>query len=183
MDLGWSISSHHWVGHVNNYRYSYDNSKILWHLNAIIKICIYRLLFGNNISFPFSSTFRERFNLTISGGKLTVGNNVFFNHDCSITVQGADITIDTGTLFGENVKIYCHNHCYQNHSMPIKKQSYTSAPVHIGKHCWICSDVVILKGVTIGDNSVIGAGCIVYKDIPANTIVICKQEHSYKNNI
>lgn len=38
--------------------------------------------------------------------------------------------------------------------------------MHIGKHVWIGSNVVILKGVTIGDNAVIGAGCVVDRDVP-----------------
>ena len=43
------------------------------------------------------------------------------------------------------------------------------------------SKVVILKGVTIGDHAVIGAGCIIYKDVPANTVVVNKQELVMKN--
>ena len=58
----------------------------------------------------------------------------------------------------------------------IKHQGYTSAPIVIGKHCWIGSNVTILKGVTIGDNCVIGAGCVIHKDVPANSIVVNKQE-------
>ena len=41
----------------------------------------------------------------------------------------------------------------------------------IGNNCWICTNAVILKGVEIGDNSVIGAGCVIYRDIPANSVV------------
>ena len=62
--------------------------------------------------------------------------------------------------------MYDHNHCYKDANLPIKYQGYTEAPIIIGKHCWIASNVVILKGVTIGDNCVIGAGCVVYKDVP-----------------
>ena len=41
----------------------------------------------------------------------------------------------------------------------------------VGKDCWIGSNVTILKGVRIGDNTVIGAGCLIRQDIPANSIV------------
>lgn len=150
--------------------------KIYWHLIAIVKIMIYRIIFGKALTFPLSSTFRERFNLTIGGGKINIGNNVFFNHDCSITCEGSTITIGDGTIFGEGVKIYCHNHKYKDTTRPIKEQGYICAPVSIGKHCWIGSNVVILKGVTIGDNSVVGAGCVVYKDVPENSVVVNKHE-------
>lgn len=115
----------------------------------------------------------------IDGGKVVIGDNVFFNHYCSICSIDS-IAIGDGTIFGENVKIYDHNHCYKDLNIPIKEQGYTSAPVNIGKHCWIGSNVVILKGVTIGDNCVIGAGCIIYKDVSDNTIVINKQSLEFK---
>lgn len=41
----------------------------------------------------------------------------------------------------------------------------------VGNNCWICTNAVILKGVEIGDNSVIGAGCVIHHDIPANSVV------------
>ena len=89
------------------------------------------------------------------------------------------IEIGDGTIFGENVKVYDHNHLYKNTSISIKEQGYSSAPIKIGKHCWIASNVVILKGVTIGDNCVIGAGCVVYKDVPANSILKINQSLAY----
>lgn len=76
--------------------------------------------------------------------------------------------------------MYDHNHCYKNANTPIKDQGYTSAPIKVGKHCWIASNVVILKGVTIGDNCCIGAGCIVYKDVPEGTTMINRQELSLR---
>ena len=48
---------------------------------------------------------------------------------------------------------------------------HKSSPIKIGKKCWISSDVIILKGVSIGDNCVIGAGCIIKDDIPSKSIV------------
>ena len=154
--------------------------KIYWHVVAIVKIVLYRMMFGKGLEFPFSSTFRERFNLTIvnMGGvnsKVVIGKNVFFNHDCSITCSGSSVTIGDGTIFGENVKIYDHNHRYKDTTIPIKEQGYTSAPVKIGKHCWIASNVVILKGVSIGDNCVIGAGCVIFKDVPDGKVVVNSQ--------
>lgn len=108
-------------------------------------------------------------------GEVKIGDNVFFNNYCSLNANER-ITIGDGTLFGENVKVYDHNHCYKNPNEPIKNQGFTAAPVTIGKHCWIASNVVILKGVTIDDNCVIGAGCIVYKDVPKGSVVLNKQE-------
>jgi acetyltransferase-like isoleucine patch superfamily enzyme len=91
------------------------------------------------------------------------------------------IEIGEGTICGENVKIYDHNHEYRDIRIPIKEQGYHSAPIRIGKHCWIASNVVILQGVTIGDNCVIGAGCVIYKDIEKNSVVVNKQDLLIQN--
>ena len=72
--------------------------------------------------------------------------------------------------------MYDHNLCYKNPDESIKEQGFTVAPVSIEKHRWIASNVVILKGVTIEENCVIGVGCIVYKDVAAGSVVINKQE-------
>lgn len=158
--------------------------KLFYHLNAIIWMVIIKTFYyfgGGKITFGKHVTFRKGFSVMIAKhGMVSIGDNVFFNNYCSLNAND-NITIGDGTLFGENVKIYDHNHCYQNTKIPIKKQGFTSSPVSIGKHCWIGSNVVILKGVTIGDHCVIGAGCIVYKDVPANTVVVNKQELIYKN--
>ena len=45
-------------------------------------------------------------------------------------------------------------------------------PVHIGRNCWLGAGVIVMPGVTIGDNAVIGAGSIVTKDIPANVVAV-----------
>ncbi len=119
--------------------------------------------------------FRKGFTLWIEkDGKVEIGDNVFFNNYCTICSL-LSVSIGDETIFGENVKIYDHNHKYSDPLTPIKKQGYTSASIRIGMHCWIGSNVTILKGVTIGDNCVVGAGCVVYKDIPANSVVINQQ--------
>ena len=86
------------------------------------------------------------------------------------------MTIGDHCIFGENVKIYDHNHKYNDLSMPIGKQGFSSKEIVIEDNCWIASNVIILKGVHIGANSVIGAGVIVYKDVPENSVVVCRQD-------
>lgn len=157
--------------------------KIIFHLQAILWMIVYKFSyqFWGRLTVGEHITFRKGFSLMIDkNGEVIIGNNVFFNNYCSINANER-ITIGDGTLFGENVKVYDHNHCYKDVDIPIKEQGFTTAPVSIGKHCWIGSNVVILKGVTIGDNCVIGAGCVVYKDVPSGTIVVNKQDLLYKH--
>lgn len=150
--------------------------KALYHINSIIRILFLKFLYGKNLHVGKRVNFRKGFTLMLSGNaKVSIGDFCFFNNYCSI-VAHRGITIGNGTILGESVKIYDHNHRYSNVDIPIKVQGYSSEPIVIGEHCWIGSNVMILKGSKIGKNCVIGAGCIVYEDIPDNTILINKQE-------
>lgn len=153
--------------------------KIIYHVQAIVWMWFLKLFYrfgGARFIVGKHVTFRKGFSMMIGkNGEVNIGNNVFFNNYCSLNAIER-IIIGDGTIFGENVKVYDHNHCYQDLNVPIKEQGFTSAPVNIGKHCWIASNVVILKGVTIGDNCVIGAGCVIYKDVPEESVMINKQE-------
>ncbi len=120
--------------------------------------------------------FREGFHVFIEeNAYIYIGANCFFNNYCSITARKS-VTIGDNCIFGENVKIYDHNHKYNDLSMPIGKQGFSSKEIVIEDNCWIASNVIILKGVHIGANSVIGAGVIVYKDVPENSVVVCRQD-------
>lgn len=137
---------------------------------------IKEIIFGKNISF------RNYIHVLVQDGAiLEIEDNVFLNNFCSINCLD-HISIGENTLFGENVKLYDHNHAYQNvPEFKIFHNEFTKAPIKIGKNCWLGSNVTILKGVTIGDNCIIGAGCTIYKDIPANTTVMNKQQLIFKS--
>lgn len=95
---------------------------------------------------------------------------MFFNRGCSINCLES-VEIGDHCIFGENVKIYDQNHRFSDRNEIIRNQGYSISPVNIGKGCWICSNAAILKGVTIGDHSVIGAGCVISQNVPAHSIV------------
>lgn len=103
-------------------------------------------------------------------GKIVIGDGVFFNNGCSINAKKS-IIIGDNCIFGENVKIYDYNHRFNQENVPIKNQGYSCKPVSIGRNCWIGSNVVILAGTTLGDNSVMADGCIVRGNIPADVVV------------
>ena len=107
-------------------------------------------------------------NFHVSSGKLILHDGVFINNSCSFNCMER-IEIGAGTMMGEGVRFYDHDHVYT--AEKIEKWQWTTAPIRVGRDCWIGSNVTILKGVTIGDNTIIGAGCLVRKDIPANSVV------------
>lgn len=131
-----------------------------------------KIRFGNDINI------RNYCNIIVGNdAELFLGNRFFMNNYCSINCL-EKIEIGENTLFGEGVKLYDHNHEYSSEpEFKVEHQKFRTAPVKIGKNCWLGSNVTVLKGVTIGDNTIIGAGCLVYKDVPANSVVKNKTEN------
>lgn len=116
---------------------------------------------GCYIEPPFHANFGGRH---CHFGKMIYAN---FNLTC---VDDTHIYVGDYTMFGPNVTIATAGHPIQPE---LREQGYQyNMPVHIGKNCWIGAGVVIVPGITIGDNVVIGAGSIVTKDLPSNVVAV-----------
>lgn len=104
------------------------------------------------------------------GGKhVSLGDNVYINFNC-VFVDDTYIDIGSHTLVGPNVTFVTGNHPLN--AMQRKEALQYNQPIKVGKNVWIGANAVILPGVTIGDNSIIGAGSIVTKDIPSNVVAV-----------
>lgn len=111
---------------------------------------------GVRIETPFYTDF---------GKNISLGNHVFINAGCKFQDQGG-IVIGDGSFIGHNTVLATLDHDLD----PEKRHILHPAPIHIGSRVWIGANVVVTKGVTIGDNSVIAAGAVVTHDIPPNVI-------------
>ena len=103
------------------------------------------------------------------GKNITIGDNVYINFGC-IILDCSEVTIGSNTLLGPNIGLYAANHS-TDATERINGGCY-GKPIHIGNNVWLGGDVKVLQGVTIGDNTIIGAGSIVTKDIPDNVIAV-----------
>ncbi len=112
--------------------------------------------------------------INVNGGVLNIGDDVFLNHYCSINCRDS-IVIGDGTIIGEGVKFYDHDHSFHIDGS-VARNSYNTKSISIGKNVWIGSGSIILKGVNIGDNSVIAAGSIITKSVPGNITVLQKRD-------
>ena len=103
------------------------------------------------------------------GHHVHFGNSVYANFNLTL-VDDTHIYVGDYTMIGPNVTIATAGHPI----LPeLREKAYQfNQPVHIGRNCWLGAGVVVLPGITIGDNSVIGAGSIVTKDIPANVVAV-----------
>ena len=100
------------------------------------------------------------------GRNTKIGKNVFVNFDCTFLDLGG-IIIDDNVMLAPKVSLLSEGH-------PIganDRQTLTAGKIHIKKNAWIGAGAIILQGVTIGENSVVAAGAVVSKDVPANTVV------------
>ncbi|WP_294303766.1 DapH/DapD/GlmU-related protein [uncultured Chryseobacterium sp.] len=155
----------------NNRNTSIGSLKIGTNNHFILSEKLEKVTIGASVSF------RNYIHILVEkNAALTIGDGVFMNNFCSVNCLDS-ISIGENTLFGENVKLYDHNHRYT--AVPefkVLHSEFSTAPIKIGKNCWLGSNVTVLKGVSIGDNCIIGAGCTIFKDVPNNTKVINQQQ-------
>lgn len=116
---------------------------------------------GCYIEPPFHSNF--------GGAHVHFGKNIYANFNLTM-VDDTHIYVGDYTMFGPNVTVATAGHPI----LPELRQKglQYNFPVHIGKNCWIGAGAVILPGVTIGDEVVIGAGSVVTRDIPSRSVAV-----------
>lgn len=103
------------------------------------------------------------------GHHVHFGKYVYANFNLTL-VDDTHIYVGDYTMLGPNVVLATAGHPI----LPeLREQAYQyNVPVRIGRNCWLGAGVIVLPGVTIGDNTVIGAGSVVTKDIPANVVAV-----------
>ena len=109
------------------------------------------------------------FYANMGGHHVHFGKNVYANYGLTL-VDDTHIFVGDGTMFGPHVTIATAGHPIEP-SLRARGLQY-NMPVHIGCNCWLGAGVIIMPGVTIGDNTVIGAGSVVTKDIPSNVVAV-----------
>ena len=109
------------------------------------------------------------FHANWGGWHVELGAHVYANFNLTI-VDDTYVYIGDHTMMGPNVTLASAGHPI----LPeLREHGYQyNLPIHIGKNCWLGAGVIVVPGVTIGDNSVIGAGAVVTKDIPANVVAV-----------
>lgn len=108
-------------------------------------------------------------------GHISIGERTYMNRFCMISCHG-EVTIGANCMFGPGVKIFDNNHLFAKDKGV--STDLRIGEISIGNNCWIASNVILLKGAEIGDNCVIGAGCIIDSPIPTNSLVKISQQQS-----
>lgn len=164
--------------------------KVFIGIKSLIIFVLYKVRYGSNIHLNIINSIHGEISIDIqnnsnikigkflmlkgplyikanSGGTLLIGDNVFFNHNVSITSIDL-VSIGNNVDIANNVVIVDHDHVVDDKGV---KDEYITAPVYIGDNVWIGANVTILKGVHIGKGAVVAAGAVVTKDVPPHSLV------------
>ena len=162
-----SIAWHYWSYRMGELGAgSRFESQIIWHKPK-------RIAIGSNV------IIKRRCRLeAINTGKtpgaihLRIGDNTSFQQGCQVTAA-QQVTIGKDVLIGANVLITDNDHIYDHPTEPASAiRALKTAPVTIEDGCWLGFACVVLKGVTIGKRSVIGANAVVTHDIPPYSVAV-----------
>ncbi len=107
-------------------------------------------------------------------GALKIGSHVYLNDGVMISCLG-HVEIGDYTLIGPQVNIFDNNHLFGPQGV---SRECKPGRVTVGRNCWIAANVILLDGTCIGDNCVIGAGCVIKGNVPDGTIVTVHQQQS-----
>lgn len=144
--------------------------KVARGIRVILKLGYYKLKYGRRFKVGKGVHFRKGFIVNIAkNGKVEIGAGTFFNNYCAINCHH-EVKIGKDNLFGENVKIYDHNHVFNDKSKDIKV-SYKDGAVKIGDRNWFGSNVLILSKSSVGDNNVVGGGVVVNSEIGSGLLI------------
>ncbi len=116
------------------------------------------------------------------GYNIEIGENFYSNHNLVI-LDPAKVTFGDNVFIGPNCGFYTAEHPLDAETR--NKGLETAKPIKVGNNVWFGGNVVVLPGVTIGDNTVIGAGSVVTKNIPSNVVAAgnpCKVIKQLENN-
>lgn len=136
------------------------------HYGVLLRQRIYKKMLkrmGNNVNIREGVVFKYPENIEL-------GNNVFINEYCYLNAPGG-IKIGNDVSFAIGVRLISFDHFY-NEDEPIWTQGLKLGKIVIEDDVWIGVNAVILKGVKIGKGSIIGAGSVVTRDVPKNSIAI-----------
>jgi maltose O-acetyltransferase len=139
------------------------------------RVSLMRKIFGKEIKAWIEPPFYFYY-----GTNIEIGENSYINFNCNF-IDAAKIIIGKNVMFGADVTIDTVDHpINSNYRVYMHSDS-----VKIEDNCWIGANVMICHGVTIGENSVIGEGSVVTKDIQANSVAVgnpCKVVRSINEN-
>ena len=143
--------------------------KALYHFNKVEALSERQTILQNILGQIGQNSIIEPPFYCVYGQNINIGDHVYLNFQCVI-LDCNRVSIGDHTMIGPNVQIYTPAHDLQAET---RSQGWEVAkPIDIAENVWIGGGAILLPGVKIGRNAVVGAGAVVTRDVPANTIVV-----------
>ena len=107
--------------------------------------------------------------LYCKNGDITLGKNVNIGFN-SMIFSGSKVILGENTILASFVYIIGGGHDYSRTDIPVSEQEKPSVGIRIDKNCWLGAGVKVFDGVNIGEDTIVGAGAVVIRDLPAFSI-------------
>lgn len=176
--------------------------RMIWVMNSLPRIILTKLLYRNRFEIDWFEHFEYGIRMTsinyglmkigrachikrgtelsvANRGVLILGEHVCINNNCYIASRNS-VIIGEGTMIAPNVVIVDHDHDFKALG-GIREGKFKCCPVKIGKKVWIGANTVILKGSILGDNCIVGAGCVISGIYSDNSVIVQKRNEKTYN--
>ena len=125
-----------------------------------------------NLSLGIGVTIEARCTLLCPHAPILIGDGCYINKNVRLGSNGnSPLTLGCNVMIGPNVVMDTSRHNDQDTEVPMQYQGMSYAPITIGDDVWIGANVVVTSGVSVGRGSIIGAGAVVTRDVPAYSVV------------
>ncbi|NLX59871.1 MAG: acyltransferase [Phycisphaerae bacterium] len=108
---------------------------------------------------------------TSQSGKIVLGDHVYIG-EYGVVTSNAEIHIERDTIIAPHVDLVDFNHGTDDLSVTVINQPVDAAPIHIGRDVWLGAKVTVVRGVTIGDQAVVGTGSVVNRDVRPRGVAV-----------
>lgn len=108
---------------------------------------------------------------TSQSGKIVLGDHVYIG-EYGVVTSNAEIHIERDTIIAPHVDLVDFNHGTDDLSVTVINQPVDAAPIHIGRDAWLGAKVTVVRGVTIGDQAVVGTGSVVNRDVRPRGVAV-----------
>ena len=126
---------------------------------------------GDNVRIREFTSVQVTSHLSHPGKGLEVGDGTYIGPHC-VLGAGGGIVVGRDVTFGAYVQVLAENHEFADPDRPVNEQGVARQGIRIGDGCWLGNSVIVLDGVEIGRNAVVGAGSVVTKSLPDGAIAV-----------
>jgi acetyltransferase-like isoleucine patch superfamily enzyme len=108
--------------------------------------------------------------IRVHEGEVVIGAKTVFGQECTISAY-QHVGVGRECIIADRVMMIDFDHGMVDTERPIREQGIYKRDLNVGHNCWIGYGACLLRGVTVGENSVIGTSAVVTEDVPANAVV------------